>query len=54
MKKGKFHSCIHASMYVSSYRFKKKIITYHASSHHIIYHTPQNQLKSFPKKNKEI
>jgi len=30
---------IHASMYASSYRFKKKIIIFHASSHHVIHDT---------------
>jgi len=42
---------IHVSIW---YSFKKKIITCHASSHHVINHTPQNHWKSFPKKNKEI
>jgi len=41
------HPRIHVSI---SYSFKKKIITWHASSHHVIHHTPQNHWKLFPKK----
>jgi len=47
-KYSKFHSCIHASMYASSYKFKKKIITCHASSNHPSYST--KSLKIISKK----
>jgi len=45
------HPHIHVSI---SYSFKKKIITCHASSHHVIHHTPQNHWKSFPKKKRNL
>jgi len=48
MKKSKLHPCIHASMYTSSYRFKKKIITCHGSSNHPSYST--KSLKIISKK----
>jgi len=41
------HPRIHVSI---SYSFKKKIKTCHASSHHVIHHTPRNHFQ----KNKEI